>query len=318
MLKNDQKNRSEFKLSNGKGRIFSYHPYKSMQLMFIDVHSKGLPDFWELGYRKGDDGRYLRTLLCKRGSCDFTVNGVTSKLSAGQVMMDYGVGDSCDFTFDTEDFMGVEITMQVDTLIDESSIFKMLRLVIESMGLPEEEIYDSDGYIFSYSKTTDQAMVKLLNAAFEQKAGIVILAHTVEIGNSLGSDLKAKNDADKSTREKKQIRIAEDIYKCLTEDYATKYTAAVFANKYFVIYVSKNQLDINRLGVSVSKKIGNSVVRHRMKRLVKETFRLRKDMSDSGLDIVVIIRKGAEELDNKAAVEALQSLMRILIHKYFS
>ena len=234
MLKNDQKNRSEFKLSNGKGRIFSYHPYKSMQLMFIDVHSKGLPDFWELGYRKGDDGRYLRTLLCKRGSCDFTVNGVTSKLSAGQVMMDYGVGDSCDFTFDTEDFMGVEITMQVDTLIDESSIFKMLRLVIESMGLPEEEIYDSDGYIFSYSKTTDQAMVKLLNAAFEQKAGIVILAHTVEIGNSLGSDLKAKSDADKSTREKKQIRIAEDIYKCLTEDYATKYTAAVFANKYFV------------------------------------------------------------------------------------
>ena len=231
MLKNDQKNRSEFKLSNGKGRIFSYHPYKSMQLMFIDVHSKGLPDFWELGYRKGDDGRYLRTLLCKRGSCDFTVNGVTSKLSAGQVMMDYGVGDSCDFTFDTEDFMGVEITMQVDTLIDESSIFKMLRLVIESMGLPEEEIYDSDGYIFSYSKTTDQAMVKLLNAAFEQKARIVILAHTGEIGNSLGSDLKAKNDADKSTREKKQIRIAEDIYKCLTEDNIYGYGFKEFQTK---------------------------------------------------------------------------------------
>ena len=205
MLKNDQKNRSEFKLSNGKGRIFSYHPYKSMQLMFIDVHSKGLPDFWELGYRKGDDGRYLRTLLCKNGSCEFDVATLkpTYRLLIG--------------------------------VPGKSNAFaKMLRLVIESMGLPEEEIYDSDGYIFSYSKTTDQAMVKLLNAAFEQKAGIVILAHTVEIGNSLGSDLKAKSDADKSTREKKQIRIAEDIYKCLTEDYATKYTAAVFANKYFV------------------------------------------------------------------------------------
>jgi ribonuclease P protein component len=103
------------------------------------------------------------------------------------------------------------------------------------------------------------------------------------------------------------------------EDFQSVYKSGKsFANKYFVIYVSKNQLDINRLGVSVSKKIGNSVVRHRMKRLVKETFRLRKDMSDSGLDIVVIIRKGAEELDSKAAVEALQSLMRILIHKYFS
>ena len=87
------------------------------------------------------------------------------------------------------------------------------------------------------------------------------------------------------------------------EDFQSVYKSGKsFANKYFVIYVSKNQLDINRLGVSVSKKIGNSVVRHRMKRLVKETFRLHEDMFNSGLDIVVIIRKGAGGAGgNKAA-----------------
>ena len=63
------------------------------------------------------------------------------------------------------------------------------------------------------------------------------------------------------------------------------------ANRYYVIYMSKNDLGINRLGVSVSKKVGNSVVRHRIKRLVKESIRLHEEMFNSGLNIVVIARK---------------------------
>ena len=47
-----------------------------------------------------------------------------------------------------------------------------------------------------------------------------------------------------------------------------------YANKYLVMYVSKNQLSENRLGISVSKKVGNSVVRHRVKRFIKESYRL--------------------------------------------
>ena len=66
-----------------------------------------------------------------------------------------------------------------------------------------------------------------------------------------------------------------------------------YANRYYVIYMSKNDLGINRLGVSVSKKIGNSVVRHRIKRLVKESIRLHEEMFNSGLNIVVIARKDA-------------------------
>ena len=84
-----------------------------------------------------------------------------------------------------------------------------------------------------------------------------------------------------------------------------------YANKYYVIYMSKNDLGINRLGVSVSKKVGNSVVRHRIKRLVKESIRLHEEMFNSGLNIVVIVRKGAEVISYKEVTDALIHLMKL-------
>ncbi|MCR4908438.1 MAG: ribonuclease P protein component [Lachnospiraceae bacterium] len=65
------------------------------------------------------------------------------------------------------------------------------------------------------------------------------------------------------------------------------------ADRYLVMYVLKNNLQSNRLGISVSKKVGNSVVRHRLARLVRETMRLRGEMFNRGLDIVVVIRASA-------------------------
>ena len=47
-----------------------------------------------------------------------------------------------------------------------------------------------------------------------------------------------------------------------------------YANKYLVMYVLENNMDKNRLGISVSKKVGNSVVRHRITRLIRESYRL--------------------------------------------
>lgn len=68
------------------------------------------------------------------------------------------------------------------------------------------------------------------------------------------------------------------------------------ANKYLVMYVSENHQDINRLGISVSKKVGNSVVRHRVKRLVKESYRLHEDIFNSGLNIVITARASAASI----------------------
>ena len=68
-----------------------------------------------------------------------------------------------------------------------------------------------------------------------------------------------------------------------------------FANKYLVMYVKENGLEINRVGISVSKKVGNSVVRHRVKRLILESYRLHEDMFNSSLDMVIIARNTAKD-----------------------
>ena len=49
-----------------------------------------------------------------------------------------------------------------------------------------------------------------------------------------------------------------------------------YANKYLVMYVLSNKLDENRFGITVSKKVGNSVVRHRITRLIRECIRLQE------------------------------------------
>lgn len=66
-----------------------------------------------------------------------------------------------------------------------------------------------------------------------------------------------------------------------------------YANRYLVMYVLENETDRSRLGISVSKKVGNSVVRHRVKRLVKESYRLHETVFNSGLDIVIVARRSA-------------------------
>ena len=62
------------------------------------------------------------------------------------------------------------------------------------------------------------------------------------------------------------------------------------ADRFFVMFIRENGLDRNRLGISVSKKTGNSVVRHRLTRLIRESYRLHEDMFSSGLDIVITVR----------------------------
>ena len=80
------------------------------------------------------------------------------------------------------------------------------------------------------------------------------------------------------------------------------------ANRYLVLYVKENGLKKNRLGISVSKKVGNSIVRHRITRLVRESYRLHEDMFNSGLDMVVIARVNAKDKGYKEISSALLHL----------
>ncbi len=84
-----------------------------------------------------------------------------------------------------------------------------------------------------------------------------------------------------------------------------------YANKYLVMYVLDNELNRNRLGISVSKKVGNSVVRHRLTRLIRESYRLNETMFNSGLDIVVIARVTAKGKGFNEISSAILHLGRI-------
>ena len=92
-----------------------------------------------------------------------------------------------------------------------------------------------------------------------------------------------------------------------------------YANKYLVMYVLKNSRDKNRLGISVSKKVGNSVVRHKVTRLIRESYRLHENIFNSGLDIVVIARNSASEISYEETESALLHLAKLhhIIKFYF-
>ena len=84
-----------------------------------------------------------------------------------------------------------------------------------------------------------------------------------------------------------------------------------YANRHLVLYVLDNQTGHNRLGISVSKKVGNSVVRHRVTRLIRESYRLQEDMFNSGLDMVVVTRKNAVNCSCQEITSALLHLGKL-------
>lgn len=83
-----------------------------------------------------------------------------------------------------------------------------------------------------------------------------------------------------------------------------------YANRYLVMYVLENQYMKNRLGISVSKKVGNSVVRHRVTRLIRESYRLNELLFKNSLDIVVIARPSAKEKSYQEIESALLHLAK--------
>ena len=93
-----------------------------------------------------------------------------------------------------------------------------------------------------------------------------------------------------------------------------------YANKYLIMYVLENGTDHNRLGISVSKKVGNSVVRHRFTRLIRESYRLHNGIFNSGLDIVVIARQSAATVVFYEVDSALLHLSKLqgIIKIYFN
>ena len=82
------------------------------------------------------------------------------------------------------------------------------------------------------------------------------------------------------------------------------------ANRQLVMYVIKNGRKINRLGISVSKKVGKSVVRSRVTRLIRESYRLSEKNIARGYDIVVIARVAANVSPYDEVYKSLNHLLK--------
>ena len=80
------------------------------------------------------------------------------------------------------------------------------------------------------------------------------------------------------------------------------------ANKYLVLYSRKNRSSTNRVGITVGKKLGHAVVRNRVRRRLREVYRLNEDRFMPGYDIVVVARSRAIRADFKTLTESYLSL----------
>ncbi|KUO76315.1 MAG: hypothetical protein APF77_20060 [Clostridia bacterium BRH_c25] len=83
-----------------------------------------------------------------------------------------------------------------------------------------------------------------------------------------------------------------------------------YVEKYVVMYIIMNNSASNRVGFSVSKKVGNSVVRNRVKRLMKEVYRHFRGNMKMGHDIVFTARAGSGAADYSKIEKNIVSILK--------
>lgn len=87
------------------------------------------------------------------------------------------------------------------------------------------------------------------------------------------------------------------------------------SHQYFLLLARQNTLDLPRLGLVIAKKhIRLAVERNRVKRLIRETFRM-KQQQLSGIDVIVLARKGMNDLSNTVLIEQLELQWQRLIRR---
>ena len=82
-------------------------------------------------------------------------------------------------------------------------------------------------------------------------------------------------------------------------------------NRYLVLYVRKNNMINSRVGYSITKKIGNSVVRNKVRRRMKEIYRLKFNNIKEGYDLIFIPKKNIVDISYKELESAMLHIMKL-------
>jgi ribonuclease P protein component len=104
-------------------------------------------------------------------------------------------------------------------------------------------------------------------------------------------------------RKEERIRKRTDFQRALRE-------GAKYQTPYFRISISPNGLSHCRLGITAGRKIGSAVQRNRLKRRIREFFRLNKDRFPVSSDLLITAKEGAAGLNFWQVSEELKGLFR--------
>ncbi len=86
------------------------------------------------------------------------------------------------------------------------------------------------------------------------------------------------------------------------------YSTKGLANSFLVLYARRNRLERNEVGITVSKKLGSAVIRNRIRRRLREVYRLNEMRFTPGWDIVVVARSRSVNADFGKLTDAYLSL----------
>ena len=80
-------------------------------------------------------------------------------------------------------------------------------------------------------------------------------------------------------------------------------------NKYLVIYYKENNINLNRYGISVSKKVGNAVTRNKIKRQIKNIIDKNQNLFKKNQDYIIIVKKAILDLKFNEIEESIKKLL---------